>query len=134
MYGCGSRGVAFLFGGVFLIKNITVVKLSFANGVYQPKTFRKDSEASSRAERRHGWEISFKSALLLVAEGWRPSDRKGKHLTSLVGRFYAKTACQMLACSTIQVQQHSHLAKITPTNGVKCASQLWGRRRRTRRR
>ena len=43
--------------------------LSFGDGTYQPKTFRKGSEASSRAERRHGWEISFKSALLLVAEG-----------------------------------------------------------------
>ena len=86
------------------------------------------------SERRHGWETLFKPTLLLRAEGWRPSDRKGKHLTPLVGRFYAKTACQMLACSTIQVQLHSHLAKIIPTNGVKCASQLWGRRRRTRRR
>ena len=82
----------------------------------------------------HGWETSFKQALLLRAEGWRPSDRKCKHLTPLVGCFYAKTACQMLACSTIQVQLHSHLTKIIPTNGVKCASQLWGRRRRTRRR
>ena len=49
-----------------------------------------------------GWETSFMQALLLRAEGWRPSDRKSKHLTPLVGRFYAKTACQMLACSTIQ--------------------------------
>ena len=63
---------------------------------------------------------------------WRPSDRKCKHLTPLVGHFCAKTACQMLACSTIQVQLHSHLTKIIPTSGVKCASQLWGRRRRTR--
>ena len=31
--------------------------LSFGNGAYQPKTFRKGSEASSRAERRHGYVI-----------------------------------------------------------------------------
>ena len=103
--------------------------------VNQPKLFWRKvvSKQKPRSEWR-GWETSFKQALLLRAEGWRPSDRKCKHLTPLVGRFYAKTACQMLACSTIQVQLHSHLTKIIPTNGVKCASQLWGRRRRTRRR
>ena len=39
--------------------NIYAAKLSFGNGTYQPKT----------SERRRGWETSFKSALLLVAEG-----------------------------------------------------------------
>ena len=102
--------------------------------LYPSENILQRQRSLSRAERRHGWETLFKPTLLLRAEGWRPSDRKGKHLTPLVGRFYAKTACQMLACSTIQVQLHSHLTKIIPTNGVKCASQLWGRRRRTRRR
>ena len=31
--------------------------LSFVDGTYQPKTFRKGSEASSRAERGHGYVI-----------------------------------------------------------------------------
>ena len=41
------------------INTIYTITLSFGNGTYQPKT----------SERRHGWEISFKSTLLLVAEG-----------------------------------------------------------------
>ena len=56
----------YLAGKVLPICKLPVVQLrcysctlSLVNGAYQPKT----------SERRHGWEISFKSALLLVAEG-----------------------------------------------------------------
>ncbi len=55
----GGQGVATHNNHLLSIHRISVVKQSFVNGVYQPKT----------SERRHGWEISFKSTLLLVAEG-----------------------------------------------------------------
>ena len=56
----------YLADKVFIPYKLTIVRLhyyshmlSFGNGTYQPKT----------SERRHGWEISFKPTLLLVAEG-----------------------------------------------------------------
>ena len=53
----GGQGVALVYDCLLSINIICAVTLSFGNGTYQPKTFRKGSEASSRAERRHGYVI-----------------------------------------------------------------------------